>query len=139
MKKTILLIFLALLSANVTRAQVSTNAQLNALAMSITINVTDSGSAKVYTVTVPNQTAGFLTGAQRAGESDTEYVRRAFVAGAAGLIQQRQQLAAQASSISNQLAAASAKLAADTAAAQAAAAARAAALSNRLAQIKEQL
>lgn len=112
MKKITLLFLTLAVAAFSAGAQISTNAQLNALAASITISVTDSGSAKTYAVTVPNAAAAVLTGAQRAGESDTDYVRRAFVAGAAGLIQQRQQLAAQSAAIAAALAANQAKSAA---------------------------
>ena len=131
MKKIIALILTA---AAVTAGAQTNNqaAQLAELAAAITIQVTPTADARIYTVTVPNEAAGVLTGAQRTGETENDYVRRAFLAGAVSLINQRNALAARSASLAAQIDATQAKAAADAAQIQTAAAARVATLTNQL-------
>ena len=101
--------------------------------------MTAGSGVHVYSVTVPDAAAGVLAGAQRQGESQEQYVKRAFLAGAVGLMNQKAALEARSIILSNQLAQAQAKLAADIATANDAAAKRVTTLTNALNAVQSQL
>ncbi len=139
MKKTLLSV-LMLLAISAT-AQINTNnlAALSALSASVQIQVATAPGVHVYTVTVPDQGMAVLSGAQRDGESEADYVRRAFLAGAVGLMNQKAGLEARRAALAGQLAATDAKLKADITKATAEALARQALLTNALNAVQSQL
>lgn len=137
MKKTIAILILAAAAMLTASAQTtnSTLSQLSSLASSISVQYTETATTETYAVTVPKAAAGVLAGAQRDGEAKEDYARRAFLAGAVGLMNQKAMLAARAGSLSNQLAQSQAKLQSDIATAQA----RQLVLSNQLNSVAAQL
>lgn len=83
MKKLIALIGLAVASVT---AQAQTVEQI---AVTIQVSVATNASTTVYTVAVPNAANSALSSAKKPSETQEAYVKRAFVYGANGLIQEK--------------------------------------------------